>query len=137
MRNKKGLLLVICLICTFILVGCSSKSITLEEYVKKDKNTMESINNIGDSSDMKITIKDNSLIYVYDISGMSQITEDIAKSDSMKEALEESLNNTSSTFTNLCDSLVKETGISDINIIVKYSYKETPIFEKTFTSTNK
>ena len=109
----------------------TSSSQTLEEFLKANPATMEQVKNSGDEH-MKIEVKENNLIYVYDVSTMDGMTKDIALSNDMKEKLDSALESYSSSFSGLCDMLESATEIKGIKILVKYTYGDTVISEKEF-----
>lgn len=106
---------------------------TLEGFLQKNPTTMEQVKNSGDEH-MTVDVKENSIIYVYDLSTMDGVTEDAALSNDMKEKLDSALDQYSSTFSGLCDTLESATDIHGIKILVKYTYGSKVISEKEFTA---
>lgn len=106
---------------------------TLEGFLQKNPTTMEQVKNSGDEH-MTVNVKENSIIYVYDLSTMDGVTEDAALSNDMKEKLDSALNQYSSTFSGLCNTLESATDIHGIKILVKYTYGSKVISEKEFTA---
>lgn len=104
---------------------------TLEGFLQKNPTTMEQVKNSGDEH-MTVDVKENSIIYVYDLSTMDGITKDTALSNDMKEKLDNALDQYGSTFSGLCDTLESATDIKGIKILVKYTYGDTVISEKEF-----
>jgi len=111
----------------------ASSSETLEGFLQKNPTTMEQVKNSGDEH-MTVDVKENSIIYVYDLSTMDGVTEDAALSNDMKEKLDSALDQYSSTFSGLCDTLESATDIHGIKILVKYTYGSKVISEKEFAA---
>lgn len=102
---------------------------TLESFLKSNNNYMKQVENSGDEN-MTVDIKGNTIVYIYDFSKMEGIDE--ATATSMKENLDNALDQYGSTFSGLCDTLESATKIDGIKILVKYVYKDVVISEKEF-----
>lgn len=111
----------------------TSSSETLEGFLQKNPTTMEQVKNSGDEH-MTVDVKENTIIYVYDLSTMDGVTEEAALSNDMKEKLDSALDQYSSTFSGLCDTLESATDIHGIKILVKYTYGSEVISEKEFAA---
>lgn len=136
--KRKSLISVIVmmvLLMALIMSSCEKKPESLEEFVNSNEDSMEDIQKTADESGLKVEIKGNEVTYSYDISDYEGMTEEIAKGDQMKKALEDALNDASDTFTGLCGDLEEESGIEGVTIKVNYTYKDenliTTVYDKS------
>ena len=81
-----------------------------------------------------VNFKGNDVVYTYDLSSINNVTEEVIKSDMMKEQLASALDSTADTFVGLCKQLEEESKIEGIQIIVNYTYGDEVIVTKTFNS---
>ena len=133
MKKKRTAIIFITVMMLLVFAGCSSQPKTVEAYLNKDASTMQEINDTAEQAGMTVEIKDNDITYNYDISTMDGVTEEIAKSDAIKE----SLDSAGGTFSGLCADIEEKTKINGVRIIVKYNFKGDVITERTFTATDK
>lgn len=135
MKFKKTAIFVITLIMLLAFAACSSQPKTIEDYIAKDKDMQQDINETADQAGMKVDVKENTITYTYDISNLSDdITDELAKSDELKASMETALDGAASTFVGLCKQLEDETKIKGVKMVVKYVYNDYVITERTFTS---
>jgi uncharacterized lipoprotein YajG len=136
MKNKYFVLTVLFILtASLAFSSCSKKPSTLEEYAKNNTDITEKISDSGDdskSSDVRVSIKGNDVIYDYDLSLTEGFTEDIAEEKDVKKSLSKSLDKMEDSFTDVASSIEKATGISGIHVIVNYNFKDTNIISKTF-----
>jgi hypothetical protein len=130
--KKRPVLLFIIFI--FLLTSCATKSKTLETYLTKDSSVMDTISQEAEKSGMDVSIKGNTITYICDTSDIEEMTEDFAKSDDLKEALDAELSVRTDTFKKMCKDIENETNIKNIKITIKYVYKNYTITEQSFTS---
>ena len=134
MKKRKSLIALIAvltMICSFALTGCGGPS-SLEDYVAKDADAKASIDEMAATEGLDVEIKGNDVIYTYDISSISGVTEELATSDDMKQQLSSALDSQKGTFESLVDTLEKETKFDNVRIIVKYTYKGEEVTSQTF-----
>ena len=123
----------------FTACGKSSKA-TLESYVNDHPDMRTEIDEqLGseDTAGVTVDFKGNEMIYSMDISGMDNMTEELAKDESIKTALDQGLEDQSATFSalaqNVLDTVTKDGAeIETVKVTVKYMYKDTEITSKTF-----
>ena len=113
--------------------ACSSPK-TIEEYINKDKEAAEQVQKAADTAGLTVDFSGNDVVYTYDLSSINNVTEDVIKSDMMKEQLASALDSTSDKFVGLCKQLEEESKISGIQIVVNYTYGDEVIVTKTFNS---
>ena len=135
--KKRGL---IALFLSFIMAmsmmaaSCSKTPKTLEEYINNDKEAMEEVQEAADQSGLAVSFSGNDVIYTFDLATIEGSTEEVIKSDIMKEQLTSALDSTSDTFTGLCKQLEEESKIEGVQIVINYTYGDEVIITKTFTS---
>ncbi len=113
---------------------------TLESYIDSHPEVKEEIDDKLGTDELKgvsIEFSGNEMTYTYDISNMENITEEIAKSDTLKESLNAGLDQQASTFTQLANTLkesVKEDGVEleTVKVTVVYTFKDEQITSRTF-----
>lgn len=131
---------IIALLLTFVMsmsifaASCSKKPETIEEYVNNNQEEMEEVKKTADESGLAIDFSGNDVIYSMDLASMEGVTEDIVKSDVMKDNLVSALEGLTDRFTGLCGQLEEQSGIKGAQIIVNYTYGDEVIVTKTFNS---
>ena len=135
MKRKSMVALLLAFVMSFSLMAtaCSSPK-TIEEYINKDKEAAEQVQKAADTAGLTVDFSGNDVVYTYDLSSINNVTEDVIKSDMMKEQLASALDSTSDTFVGLCKQLEEESKISGIQIVVNYTYGDEVIITKTFNS---
>ena len=108
------LMVAVMAISALALAACGNK--TLEEYVKKDSKLQSEIDQIAKTQGLEITIKENTLTYVYKYK--QNLTDDQIKM--MSKQLEVALENAKATFQNLAAQLETKTKIKGIKVAVEY-----------------
>lgn len=136
---KKRILLILLTILvgmTMIMTACggSSEPKTLEKYVQNDSSVQESIDSAMSDSNVLVEIKDNSIIYTFDLASMEGYTEELAKSEEIQAALQSAIDAAGGTFGGIAASIEKETGITGISTVVNYTWGDEVLVTKTFTS---
>ncbi len=107
-----------------------ASSITLEKYIKNDKEAYRVIKNEAKAYGVKIKFKGNTVIYTYDLKG--KFSKKQAFSACMKKAIKKALKKNKKEYTGECKKLRKKTGIKGIKIVVQYTYKGKKIVSRTF-----
>ena len=131
-KRFTAIFIIMAMLLALMMSSCESKPKTLEEFVNNDEDAMEDIQETADESGLKVDIKENEVIYSYDISDYEGMTEEIAKGDQMKDALENALEDASDTFTGLCSDLEEESDIEGVRIKVIYTYKDDKLITKVY-----
>ena len=119
---------------TMSLASCSKEPTNLEEYIKQNPESMDQIQQKADENQLEITVTENDVVYVYDLANQEGVSEELATSDYMKQALTDALASVSSSFSGMVTQLEETSGMTGIQIIVKYVYGETVIVEQTFNA---
>ena len=133
--KRKGLFAVLLsLVLIIAMTACSSSPKTIEEYINKDKEAQEQVQQAADQAGLTVAFKGNDVIYTYDLSSIENVTEEVIKSDIMVEQLTSTLESTGDTFSGLCKQLEEESKIEGIQIVVNYTYGDEVIVTKTFNS---
>lgn len=135
MKRKSIVAMLLAFVMTFSLMAtaCGSPK-TIEEYINKDKDAAEQVQKAADTAGLTVNFKGNDVVYTYDLSSINNVTEEVIKSDMMKEQLASALDSTADTFVGLCKQLEEESKIEGIQIIVNYTYGDEVIVTKTFNS---
>ena len=135
MRRKSMVAMLLAFVMSFSLMAtaCGSPK-TIEEYIEKDKEAAEQVQKAADTAGLTVNFKGNDVVYTYDLSSINNVTEEVIKSDMMKEQLASALDSTADTFVGLCKQLEEESKIEGIQIIVNYTYGDEVIVTKTFNS---
>ena len=107
---------------------------TLEKYVQNDAEVQASIDKAMADSNVVVEIKGNSIIYNFDLSTMDGYTEDLAKSDAIKDALTSAIDSAGATFGGIAKSIEETTQIEGISTVVNYTWLDEVLVTKTFTS---
>ena len=110
----------------------SNNEETIESLLSSDPTVSDKVKNAA-GEDMTVDIKGNTITYTYDISNLDGVTEELAKSDEMKESFASALEGAEETFSDLCAQVEDGSGISGVKIIVRYTYKGELLAERTFT----
>ena len=116
-----------------LFVGCGAPA-SLEEAVAKDKDAQEQINQMAEDSGVSVEIKENALIYTYDL-GM-ELDEDTKAA--VVEQLDAGISSYDSTFVGIAKTLEDETKVSGITVIVNYTDSNGEVvYSATFNSTER
>jgi predicted sugar kinase len=118
---------------SLMATACGSPK-TIEEYIEKDKEAAEQVQKAADTAGLTVDFSGNDVVYTYDLASIDNVTEEVIKSDMMKEQLSSALDSTTDTFVGLCKQLEEESKIEGIQIVVNYTYGDEVIVTKTFNS---
>ena len=116
-----------------LLAGCSHSD-SLEDYVRDHKDIFEEVSHLSSSSDFDVKIEDNRMTCFYDISGLEDMTEEVALHETTKRTLEKALDDKTDNYVELCKTLSDDTGIDGIEVVIVYTYGDTTIAERTYTA---
>lgn len=125
---------------TMIMTACGStggsadEPMTLEKYVQGDAEVQQSIDNAMADSNVLVEIKENAIIYTFDLATMEGYTEEIAHADAVKDTLQSALDSAGGTFGGIAKSIEDSTGIAGITCVVNYTWGDEVIVTKTYTS---
>lgn len=142
--KKKSLILfmIVAVLAAMCFTACGKKQATLESYLNDHPDIQASIDEQLGSEELqgvKVEFTGNDMIYTYDLAGVSEVTEEYAKSDEVKERLQSGLDAQADTFKNTANSVltaVNEDGaeIDSINMVVNYVYGDEVLVTQTFAS---
>ena len=135
MKRKSMIAMILAFLMSFSLMAtaCGSPK-TIEEYIEKDKEAAEQVQKAADTAGLTVDFSGNDVVYTYDLASIDNVTEEVIKSDMMKEQLSSALDSTTDTFVGLCKQLEEESKIEGIQIVVNYTYGDEVIVTKTFNS---
>ncbi|MBR2539967.1 MAG: DUF4854 domain-containing protein [Mogibacterium sp.] len=132
-RSIIAVLISLTLVMAMALSACGSKEPdTLEKYIQNDEKASAEIQQTADTNGLEVSIKGNDVVYTYDLKNFEGVTEELAKSDTMKESLASALTSAGTTFSDLCKQLEEGSKIEGIQIIVNYTYDGETLVTKTF-----
>ena len=141
--KKKVLLVLLAMLVgmTMIMTACGGgggaaeeEPMTLEKYVQGDSSVEEAIDSAMNDSNVLVEIKENSIIYTFDLSSMEGYTEELAKSEEIQAALQSALDAAGGTFGGIAKSIEEASGIAGISTVVNYTWGDEVVVTKTFTS---
>ena len=135
MKRKSMIAMLLAFVMSFSLMAtaCGSPK-TIEEYIEKDKEAAEQVQKAADTAGLTVDFSGNDVVYTYDLASIDNVTEEVIKSDMMKEQLSSALDSTTDTSVGLCKQLEEESKIEGIQIVVNYTYGDEVIVTKTFNS---
>lgn len=141
MKRKILLVLLAMLVgMTMIMTACGGSGsspeepMTLEKYVKDDAEVQQAIDSAMNDSNVLVEIKENAIIYTFDLSTMEGYTEELVQSDEIKAALQSALDAAGGTFGGIAKSIEDASGIAGITAVVNYTWGDEVVVTKTFTS---
>lgn len=111
-----SLVLALLMAMSMMLAGCGSGPANLEEYINSDEELASEIESYS-TSGMTIDIKENTLTYTYKYDQ----TFDESTAALMSTELEKAMDSMGSTFEDVRDTLIEETGFSDITVKIVYT----------------
>ena len=144
-KNKLSvILLALAIAAAMITTGCgrsgggseSSEPKTLETYAAEHSDIQKEIDEAvanSNTSGVKVQIEGNDIVYYFDLSQMEGYTEEIAKSETVLDALEKSLETEAATFGGIAQNMETVTGLSGIKTVVNYNWGDEVLVTKTFT----
>ena len=135
MKRKSMIAMLLAFVMSFSLMAtaCGSPK-TIEEYIEKDKEAAEQVQKAADTAGLTVDFSGNDVVYTYDLASIDNVTEEVIKSDMMKEQLSSALDSTTDTFVGLCKQLEEESKLEGLQIVVNYTYGDEVIVTKTFNS---
>lgn len=123
-----SLILVLMLAMSMLLAGCGGGSANLEEYINNNEELAQKIESYS-TAGMDIDISENTLTYTYKYSQVF----DEATAALMTSSLEDAMSSMDSTFESVRDTLVEETGFSEIVVKIVYTDgNDTVLYEKAY-----
>ena len=141
--NRLVLIMIMAVITAMVFTACGSKKQqTLESYVNDHpeiKSQIDETLGAGEYNGVTVDFSGNDMIYNFDLSSTDTVTEEMAKSEDLKKALDEGLASQEESFKTAANTVLKsikdEGGdIDAIKVIVNYNYGDELITSATFES---
>lgn len=133
-RLFTAILAIITVLAVVCLSACGKEAMTLEKYVKDNPEVQKSIESAMGDSNVLVEVKENEIIYMFDLSSMDQFTEETAKSEAVVQALESGLESAAPTFGKVSKDLEGSTEIQGITTTVNYTWGSEVLVTRTFSS---
>lgn len=111
-----SLVLALLMAMSMMLAGCGGGPANLEEYINSDEELASEIESYS-TSGMTIDVTENTLTYTYKYDQ----TFDESTAALMSTELEKAMSSMGSTFEDVRDTLIEETGFSDITVKIIYT----------------
>ena len=112
----------------------ASRQFIQKFFVANNTEMQESINAAMEGSDVLVEVKDNEVIYTYDLSKMDGYTEELIKDEAVIASLDSTLTSIAPTFGGISKTLEEKTKIKGITTTVKYTWGDEEIITKSFNS---
>ena len=152
MKRKSilALLLMLCLVFCFTLTACGGNSSdteeiaeeaveeteeeieTLETIINSDSSLQEQIASGSGQEGLTIEVKDNELIYSFEMTAISDMSVEQLKDTTMVEGLDQALADGGDQFVELCSDLESQTGLEGVKITVIYTAGGDVLTSRTF-----
>ena len=138
MKNGRLLktLLAAAMIVMMLLTACGSKTeSTLESVAGDDPEIQTEIENSIDSDlkeGLSVEIQGNDIVYNYDLTAIEDFTDEDAKDESVKAALEAGMEEHAEEFKKVATDMTANTKVEGIRVIVNYNYGDEVIATSTF-----
>lgn len=123
-----SIILVLMLAMSMLLAGCGGGPANLEEYINSNEELAQEIESYS-TAGMSIDVSENTLTYTYKYTQVF----DEATAALMTSSLEDAMSSMDSTFESVRDTLVEETGFSEIVVKIVYTDgNDTVLYEKAY-----
>lgn len=107
---------------------------TLEKYVEGDPEVQQSIDRAMSDSNVLVEVKENSIVYSFDLSKMDGYTEELVHTEEIQSALQSAIDGAGGTFGGVAKQVEETSGLTGITAVVNYTWGDEVIVTKTFTS---
>ena len=136
MKKKTLLLFLIAtVISAMFFTACGKEEpLTLEKYCQEHPDVQANIDEAMTGTNVVVEIRENEILYNFDLSKMDGYTEELVRSDAIISALDEALSAAGPTFGGIAKSIEESTEISGISTTVNYQWGDEVLVTKTFTS---
>ncbi len=123
-----SLVLVLMLAMSMLLAGCGGGPANLEEYINSNEELAQEIESYA-TSGMDIDVSENTLTFTYKYTQVF----DEATAALMTSSLADAMSSMDSTFESVRDTLIEETGFSDIVVKIVYTDgNDTVLYETEY-----
>lgn len=133
--------MMIAVLAAMCFTACGKKAApTLESYINDHPEVKTEVDEqLGTDAmkGVKVEFSGNDMIYTFDLANMDNITEEVAKAESTKAALDQGLEQQTETFVNVANTIldtVKKDGaeIETVRVVVNYTYGDEAITSRTY-----
>ena len=147
------LLLILTLCVSLFMTACGGSSSSdsaapadaAEEAVEEAEKTLEDMNaeenfldditdESGEMDGVAISFEGNDVIYTYDFSKNTDVTEEAMKDPVVVDSLQQALETGASDFVDMVKELESQTGLTGIRVVVNYTWEEDILCTGTFDS---
>ena len=150
------LLLILTLCVSLFMTACGGSSSSdsaapadtaeeAEEVVEETEKTLEDMNaeenfldditdESGEMNGVAISFEGNDVIYTYDFSNTEGVTEEAMKDPTVVNSLQEALETGASDFVDMVKELESQTGLTEVRVVVNYTWEDDIICTATFDS---
>ncbi|MCQ2545343.1 MAG: DUF4854 domain-containing protein [Clostridia bacterium] len=139
-KNKLLLGIVVVLAMGLSLCACgggggdAEEPLTLEKYAAENADFQDQLNSYSEQDDsVVVTAEGNNLVFTYDTAKLG-ISEEMAQSDSIKNALNEELDKQKDTFVSTANTIKNTTDVPEVNVVVKYMFGDQEIVSQSFAA---
>lgn len=113
--------------------GDAEEPMTIEKYAAEHSDFQDQLNSYSEEDDsVVVTAEGNDLVFSYDVAKLG-LSEEMAKSDTIKASLDEELDKQAETFESTAKTISSTTGVEGVNVVVKYLYGEDEICTRSFS----
>ena len=114
--------------------GDAEEPMTIEKYAAENPDFQDQLDSYSEEDDsVLVTAEGNDLVFSYDVAKLG-LSEEMAKSDTIKASLDEELDKQAETFESIAKTIESTTGVNGVNVVVKYLYGDTEICSRSFNS---
>ena len=114
--------------------GDAEEPMTIEKYAAENPDFQDQLDSYSEEDDsVLVTAEGNDLVFSYDVAKLG-LSEEMAKSDTIKASLDEELDKQAETFESTAKTIESTTGVNGVNVVVKYLYGDTEICSRSFNS---
>lgn len=114
--------------------GDAEEPLTLEKYAAENSDFQDQLNSYSEEDDsVVVTAEGNDLVFSYDV-GKLGVSEEMAQSDEIKNALTEELEKQKDTFVSTANTIKNTTDVPEVNVVVKYMIGDQEIVSQTFAA---
>lgn len=149
-KSIMALLLALCLVFCFTLTACGGNSSdaqetaeeaveeteeeieTLETIINSDSDLQEQITSGGGQEGLTIEVKDNEIIYTFDMTAISDLPAEQLKDPVMVDALNQTMDEGVDQFTGLCATMEAQTGLEGVHMTIVYTCGSDVLISRTF-----
>ena len=133
-KKVRSIITVLMIVAVIMLPACVRQPDTLEDYYNNSGDIYDKVNSAIEDSEVKLDIVDNDIIYTYELSGIDGYNEKVLKNEDVIEKLIYNLKEREEEFTGICADTESATKLSNIRVIVRYTYDGEEVVSQVFTA---